>query len=165
MTALDDVQRILIEELGAHERLLELKQAERRCLMRGAPDEILGILDEIRATSCEIESCEARREASCRELARERQLSAERPTLREIAAALPECQSADWAQLQTKLRRTLRELHRINHENRYLVRGSLAWVAEAVGSLLGQPGSGGTYDGTGIGPGSAARAVLVNQTV
>lgn len=165
MTALNELKEILMAEVAGHERLLELKRREREEVLRGTPQDLLAVLEQIRDTAAEIDSLEELRTSACRDLGRHYHLSNESPTLGEITATVPECRTAQWTDLQDRLRGLLEELARINQETRYLLRGSLTWVGGILGMLSGEWTAGPAYDGNGLGGGGESRPLLVNQTV
>ena len=160
----DQLGEHLDAELGLHRRLLALTKAKQRHIVGGDMPAFSALLQQEQAPMAEMGKLRQRRELIIRAAVQVLALGGERPLLAQVVEAAPETQRSALRRREGELRSVLEELRDANECTMALIRQSLSFVRDLLGTLVGDPAGrpANAYDRRGSRPGAQGEGRLIN---
>lgn len=151
-------------ELGLHRRLLALTRAKQRHIVAGDMPAFSSLLQQEQAPMAEMGKLRQRRELILKASVQVLTLRGERPLLAQVVEAAPEPQRSALRRREGELRSVLEELRDANECTMALIRQSLSFVRDLLGTLVGETAGrpANAYDRRGSRPGAHGEGRLIN---
>jgi len=141
--------QILHKEQSLHEKMLLAKSEEQRCLALGAALPLLGSAERLNDLAEETWELEKKRIALTQEIARLLNVTADKPTLKDIIGALPPEDRGELEEARNSLKKVIGRLQEANRMNAILLQRSTETFNREFAHLL-QNCESGVYTQTGV---------------
>lgn len=146
---IEELDRLLLQEVEAYQQLLTLQQAEPRLVVEAALEPFLANLQAKERLAYQLAAYEKHRQAVTMRLAPLLQLPATTMTLQQLSTRVEEPYASRFLHYRTRLRMLVDDLRRLNNANAILLHDSLAFIEHLLAFLERlQPGSA-TYHPSG----------------
>ena len=129
---LEELDRLLLQEMEAYQQLLALQQKEKRLIVEQALESFLVNLRAKEHLARKLTGCEKNRQAVTIRLAPLLQLPATTTTLQQLSTRVKEPYASRFLYYRTRLRTLIDDLRRLNNENAMLLHDSLAFIEHVL---------------------------------
>jgi flagellar biosynthesis/type III secretory pathway chaperone len=128
----EELDRLLLQEIEAYQQLLTLQQEEQRLVVAQALEPFLANLQAKEQLARKLTAYEQHRQAVTNSLRPVLQLPATPLTLRQLSTRVGEPYASRFLHYRTRLRTLVNDLRRLNTENAMLLRDSLAFIEHVL---------------------------------
>jgi flagellar biosynthesis/type III secretory pathway chaperone len=128
----EELDRLLLQEIEAYQQLLILQQEEQRLIVAQALEPFLANLQAKERLVCKLTAYEKHRQAITNRLCLLLQLPATPLTLQQLSAHVGEPYASRFLHYRTRLRTLVNDLQQLNTENAMLLHASLAFIEHVL---------------------------------